>query len=336
MVEEYKIDFVVPWVDGSDINWREEKKKYSPKAENDDAECRYRDIELIKYMLRSVEKYAPWVNKVHFITWGHLPSWLNTECPKLNIVKHSDYFPEIYLPTFCSHPIELNLHRIKGLSEQFVYFNDDMLLNAPLKKEFFFKKGKPRDFACLTELYIEDSDDCYGHICLNDTVFTNKEIFYSESFFKNPFKYINVKYGIKNNLKNIFRVFSGRCFTGFKIHHMPAAYLKKTLERVWEIHKETLERVSKTKFRSPYDVSQSLFRNSQLAKGDFVPMKPEEKGRYLKLEKDTGEIIKTIKDERVKMLCINDIGAELDFESAKTEIISALEEKFPEKSSFEK
>ena len=70
-------------------------------------------------------------------------TWLNTENPKLTVVNHKDYIPEEYLPTFSSHPIELNLHRIKGLSEQFVYFNDDTFIINAMQPEDFFKKGLP-------------------------------------------------------------------------------------------------------------------------------------------------------------------------------------------------
>ena len=67
------------------------------------------------------------VRRIHFVTWGHLPSWLNKEHPKLNIVNHKDFIPEKYLPTFNSHAL-WNMHRIPGLAENFVYFNDDMFL----------------------------------------------------------------------------------------------------------------------------------------------------------------------------------------------------------------
>ena len=72
------IDFVIPWVDGSDPAWRKEKYKYMGIDEPDAGDERYRDMGLLKYWFRAVEAYAPWVNQIHFITWGHLPDWLNT------------------------------------------------------------------------------------------------------------------------------------------------------------------------------------------------------------------------------------------------------------------
>ena len=68
-----KIDFVVTWVDGSDEKWLKEKNKYKADKNQDASNTRYRDYEIIKYFFRSVEKYAPWVNKIYFITWGHVP-----------------------------------------------------------------------------------------------------------------------------------------------------------------------------------------------------------------------------------------------------------------------
>ena len=85
-----KIDFVITWVDGSDPVWRKEKNKYMGIDETEAGETRYRDMGLLKYWFRAVEAYAPWVDQIHFVTWGHLPEWLNTECPKLHIVNHRD------------------------------------------------------------------------------------------------------------------------------------------------------------------------------------------------------------------------------------------------------
>ena len=126
------IDFVMIWVDGNDPEWQKEKAKYDERVVTTaNSEVRYRDWDNLQYWFRAVEKFAPWVNKIHFVTWGHLPPWLDTSNPKLHVVNHKDFIPEEYLPTFSSHTIELNLHRIEGLAERFVYFNDDTFLMAP-------------------------------------------------------------------------------------------------------------------------------------------------------------------------------------------------------------
>ena len=146
---EAEIDFVIAWVDGSDPNWQKEKQKHLAEFLKDESvvdqgDYRYRDWDLLQYWFRSVEKYAPWVRKVHFVTCGQIPIWLNVNHPKLHIVNHEDYIPQEYLPTFNSHTIELNMHRIDGLSEQFVYFNDDMYITQRVAPTDFFMNGLPR------------------------------------------------------------------------------------------------------------------------------------------------------------------------------------------------
>ena len=96
--KDLDIDIVFPWVDGSDPVWQESKLSYSSLSA-DDKEIRYRDWGLLKYIFRGIDQNLPWIRKVHFITCGHLPDWLNTDCSKLHIVKHSDYIPSEWLPT---------------------------------------------------------------------------------------------------------------------------------------------------------------------------------------------------------------------------------------------
>ena len=141
-----KIDFVVTWLDSLDPVWQRDIKKYrGVKTEGDQSDARYRDWELFKYWFRSIETYAPWVNKIYLVTNGKFPDWIKENHPKLVMVKHSDYIPDEFLPTFNSHTIEFFLYKIKGLSEHFVYFNDDCFLNSPVEPSFYFKKGLPCD-----------------------------------------------------------------------------------------------------------------------------------------------------------------------------------------------
>ena len=93
-----KTDIVVCWVDDKDKEWRSQKKKYKLAEEGitdtsgvtDDSDYRYRDWDLLKFWFRGIEKYAPWVNRVFFVTCGQKPEWLNTEHPKLRLVNHED------------------------------------------------------------------------------------------------------------------------------------------------------------------------------------------------------------------------------------------------------
>src|SRR5699024_9347878 len=122
------IDIVIPWVDNSDITWQKEKNKYENYDSRDSRDIRYRDWDLLEYLFRGIEINAPWINKIHFITWGHIHEWMDESHEKLNIVKHEEFIPREYLPTFSSQTIELNMHRIKGRAEKFIYFNDDIFI----------------------------------------------------------------------------------------------------------------------------------------------------------------------------------------------------------------
>ena len=108
------IDFVIAWVNGSDPVWLKEKEKFCGITIESE-ESRFRDWGLLRFWFRGIERFAPWVNRIHFITYGHLPEWLNTGHPKIHIVNHKEFIPEKYLPTFNSHTIELNFHRIPCL-----------------------------------------------------------------------------------------------------------------------------------------------------------------------------------------------------------------------------
>jgi hypothetical protein len=104
---------------------------------------RYRDNEELRYSLRSIIKYAPWVRRIFIATDNQLPSWLKVDHPRITVVPHSEFFPDpSTLPTFSSPAIEVNLHRIKGLSRRFVYFNDDVMLGAPIYPDDFMTKGQ--------------------------------------------------------------------------------------------------------------------------------------------------------------------------------------------------
>lgn len=329
-----KIDFIVTWVDGSDENWINEKERYNPDASG--AACyRYRTLGTLKYWFRAVEKYAGWVNKVHFVTWGHIPPWLNTECDKLNIVKHSDYIPSEYLPTFSSNPIELNLHRIEGLSEQFVYFNDDVILNDYVEPGFFFKRGLPCDFAYIDNVFFESSDDMFAHIQVSEANEIGKSYSYIKSFFKHPFKYVNFRYPFTINVKNILKLENKNQFAGIKYHHLASPFLKQTFVDAWNERGDLLDRVSRNRFRTPYDVCQGYLRDRQITEGRFFPVSKKSRGRCFRVENDNSEFIDALLKSEYKVVCINDNPFDVNFEKASLEITGAYETKLPDKSSFE-
>lgn len=331
-----KIDFVIPWVDGSDPAWRKEKYKYMGIDEPDAGDERYRDMGILKYWFRAVEAYAPWVNQVHFITWGHLPEWLNTDHPKLHIVNHKDYIPEEYLPTFSSHPIELNIHRIPGLSEHFVYFNDDMFLNNAVNPDFFFRNGKPCDFLRCRNIYFPTVNDLYCHIITNDVVEINRYHSYIKTFLRHPGKVINWKYGVANSLKNLLKLGNVHIFPGFQDHHLPSPYLKQTFLDVWSAMPDLMDQVSRNRFRTPFDVNQSVFRYWQLVSGQFAPVSPDSRGTYWSTSHSIDHVEAALNDPNVKMVCVNDVPSDVDFEQTMEQIVAIFEKKLPSKSAFEK
>ena len=85
-MQSSNLDFVITWVDGSDPAWLDEKSHFASGSEADNRKERYRDWDHLKYWFRGIEKNAPWVHNIYFVTWGHLPAWLNTAHPKLHII----------------------------------------------------------------------------------------------------------------------------------------------------------------------------------------------------------------------------------------------------------
>ena len=140
----FDIDMVFSWVEGSDpefLERRAEQMSGYVAGEGDDAEARIRQIDELKYALRSVNMFAPWVRRIFIATDSRPPAWL-AEHPKITIVRAEEHFsdPEA-LPTFSSHAVESQLHNIPELSEYFLYSNDDMFFGRPVKATMFFSPG---------------------------------------------------------------------------------------------------------------------------------------------------------------------------------------------------
>ena len=139
----FPVDIVYTWVDGTDPEHSARRALYLPEhqhAAHKDGllRGRFRDNEELRYSLRALELYAPWANRVIIVTDRQKPNWLNANHPKIRIVDHTECIPEAYLPTFNSHVIEAHLHRIEGLSEHYIYINDDIFLGRPCEKSHFF------------------------------------------------------------------------------------------------------------------------------------------------------------------------------------------------------
>lgn len=328
-----KIDFVIAWLDSTDPIWQNAFHTYLPNNQSIyDLRCiRFRNWENLRYWFRGVERFAPWVNKVHFITCGQIPDWLNTNAPKLHVVKHTDYIPPEFLPTFSSCPIALNLHRIEGLAEHFVFFDDDMFLIDKVRPENFFRKGLPCDMAAFNAL---SPGDIFTHIVVNDLRIVNASFKKHEMLRRHFWKWVSLQAG--NKLLRTLFLSPWPHFTGFYDPHLPQVFLKSTFEEVWEKHRDVLLNTTATRFRSTADVSSWLFRYWQLAKGDFIPTNLDRYGAYFNIsDKTIDKIAQTIEYQKKKMVCLND-GEVSSFEEAKNRINAAFHKILPEISSFEK
>lgn len=333
-----KIDIVLAWVDGSDPVWREEKKERMKEqgmpVDVDDREERYRDWELMRYWFRGVEKFAPWVRKIHFVTYGHLPGWLDKNNPKLHIVNHKDFIPEKYLPTFSGHVIEWNFHRIEGLSENFLYFNDDMFLLKGTKPENFFRKGKPVDMLALQPDVANAEDTTMPYIYLNNAMVLAKYFKKRENMKKQPGAYFHIGYPPMYFFYNALEMMFPR-FTGFYTVHGPSPLQKSTYETLWKLEPELLDRVCSHPFRHKEDVSQYVLREYQKLSGNFVPENVKKLCRYFDLEKENKELVDTIVNQKSSLVCINDSNEKIPFQKVKEELQEAFEKLLPENSSFE-
>lgn len=138
----FPIDLVYLWVDGSDPEFQASIQKHLPNANATGA--RFTSSDELRYSLRSVERFAPWINHIYIVTNGQVPVWLNRENKKVSVVTHKQIFkwPE-FLPAFQSGSIEMQLQRIPGLSEHFLFANDDEFFGRPVTPDqFFTRDGK--------------------------------------------------------------------------------------------------------------------------------------------------------------------------------------------------
>lgn len=180
-----QIDVVYTWVNGSDPKFLLELQRYSHRNSSGDkdlSEQRFSDKYELKFSLRSLEKYAPWVRHVYIVTNGQIPYWLNLDYEKVTVISHKEIFINSDdLPTFSSPAIESHLYRIPGLSKRFIYFNDDVFLGAPIHLEDFVSQS--RGFMiymawplpmCATDcpwMYVSDGEcdaSCYNPECQMD------------------------------------------------------------------------------------------------------------------------------------------------------------------------
>lgn len=332
------MDFVITWVKESDPEWQRELHKYKKTDDKATHTARFREWDNLNFWFRGVEKFAPWVDKIHFVTWGHLPDWLNTDHPKLNIVNHKDFIPKSYLPTFNSRPIELNFHRIKALSEHYVYFNDDMFLIDTVDQEIFFKGDNPCDMGLLD---IISGENEYSFTIAKDISIIRKNFNKKQTLKEKRSNWFNLKYDNRDNLKNLLLALIRKDeFFGFFIRHLPQPLRKATLKTLWEKEYDAMHESCRHRFRDYTSVNTYLQRYWELASNNFHPIDVKKLGTSFQLgeQKTIKGALNFIKKQKKPLICLNDqIDVDEDsFKKMKTEVQAALAEILPGKSSFEK
>ncbi len=292
------MDIVITYVNGLDPVWQADYEKYTNKPI---MVKRYRDWGTLKYLLRGIEVNMPFIRNV-FLVVSHetqVPEWADTE--NLKVVLHKDIIPAEYLPTFNSTTIEMFLHKIEGLDEEYIYFNDDMFPVDMCEPTDFFRDGKI--ILGFTRHWF--AFDLYKKHCRNSSRLAQKALGQKESLsFLRP-------------------------------QHICSPMLKKECDAVYAAVEDViLKSLSRT--RTPENLNQYLFLDYMYFKGKCIPKKMKKKHFSVAIA-STQSISDFIKNPSRKLVCINDVKLPGNkFETMRDAIIEAFETRLPHKSRFEK
>ena len=327
------IDIVVTWVDMADPDWQKEFAAYSGRGKiesNGVSDARFRDGGFLKYWFRGIEKFMPWVRKIHFVTAGQKPEWLDISNPKLHLVDHKDFIPHEYLPTYNSVVIERYMHKIPGLSDKFIYFNDDFYVIRPVAIDRFFRNGLPCDFACFQ--YNPSWSQWYktlkNNIRIINLHFDKKEV--TRKFHD---KWFSPVYGKKARMNRLLKPYGK--FITLRTHHNAQPYLKETFEEVWSVADEELIKTSSNRFRSVTDYSPELFRTWQICRGNFEPYNTYCDTKMFPLMVKPRQAVRAIYEQKYSLICLNDNVHIRNYDELMLKLRDAFEHILPEKSSFE-
>ena len=300
------IDFVITWVDGTDQDWLAERASYSVPRGADVAPERFRSMgDTLRYWFRGVETFCPWVRKVHLVTWGHVPEWLDTSAPKLHVVRHEDFIPERYLPVFNSNAIEIHFHRIPGLSEQFVSFNDDVYIVRALEPEDFFRDGLPLDMLAVQPVIANPSNPVMSHIYLNNSLLLSKHFSKRAVAKERPGSLFHVGYPPLYFFYNALEMLYPQ-MTGFYTAHGLASMRKETYRILWDQEREECELTASHRFRDIDDISIYAFQEWQKLSGAFVPANITRRLGYYDIARDLDELVCDLRLRKKAIVCVND------------------------------
>lgn len=159
------VDAVVLWVDGSDPDWQKSREehyekfaaKYGLTCRKSNGNGRFVSCGELKYCLRGLHNFAPWLRRIHLVTNGQRPKWLRDH-PKVRVVTHATIMDRECLPTFNSSAIEMNLHKIPDLTPVFLYLNDDFFVTRSLSRSMLFNARGQAYYRTYTPLSVKESE----------------------------------------------------------------------------------------------------------------------------------------------------------------------------------
>ena len=291
------MDAVITYVDGLDPQWQAE---YASAVGGSVLSKRYRDWGTLKYLLRGIERHIPSVERVFLLVSGEsqVPSWVDRS--RVGVVLHRDIIPERFLPTFNSTTIEMFMHRIPGLGEEFLYFNDDMFPVMDCSHDDFFRDGKA-------------------------VIGFARHIFAGGKYKKRV-----------RNSDHQARLALGKRpgLTFVRPQHTCSPMLRSESEKVYSFSEEAIFKVV-SRLRTTENFNQYLFLDYLFYKGRTTGGKISNK--HLSPAVHSPETIAAnILEPKTKLLCINDVHlSDEDFSRYSAAVLSAFETHFPEKSGFE-
>ena len=265
----------------------------------------------MKYSLRSIAQYAPWIHRIFIVTDNQVPVWLDTSNPKVKIVDHKDIMPDICLPCFNSVLLEHFIYKIPGLSEYFLYANDDTFINKPVTPETFFAAdGLPvirLTRSVLRDWYLSFRKNVLG-IPLKNYIKT----------IRNSAELVKKRYGI---------YYKGRT------HHNIDAYLKSTYQHTAEVFCREIAGTLSNHVRSDSDIQRNIYSYTALAEKRGHPLYVTQRTSFRFLIYNKSHYGKLRRYDPV-FFCMND--SEHASDSDRQRMKAFLAKRFPEKSQFEK
>ena len=309
------IDLVYLWVDGNDPKWQAKRNAFlERKVENSLSSFngRYVNNDELKYSLRSVERYAPWIRKIFIVTDDQTPEWLDIENPKIKIIDHKEILPAESLPCFNSNVLEHFLYKISNLSEYFILSNDDTFFNKIVSPTTFFGK------------------DGFPIIRLTRKPFRRFRWFLREQIFKKPHKlYSKALFNAAELVKQKFGFF----YNGLP-HHNIDSYLKSDCIRVAEqIFKNEIDHTKMNHIRNANDVQRIVYSYVALAeKRGHLRYVSNDESLHIHIQKDRH--FEKLKKFNPTFFRMNDTEYADDNDRMKLKVW--LSTRFPEKSEFEK